>query len=425
MSNKAFIPAFQAKVGDWKYYICVMKYAEISRQVQFEHELRGNADLSQLIQRGISSRTEDIKNYLLDSPHRFLGSMIIAVWGGEPTYHPLGIDDPTDYLAGADDGFGVLSFDGSQSYFALDGQHRLKAIKDAMKENPSLGSEEICVIMVSHFDTNEGREKTRRLFTNINRNAKTTTTGENIALDEDEASSIITRRIIREHPFLCKDGVVKVFTKIGDTGEIKIAPHAVPQNDAKAVTSITALHKVVQHLLFDLGTAVNSKNARPTDDQLEEAYEVVSNRLSELFGSITSLDQKLNKSKNAKELRQPKGNEGAGHALMRPIVQDMVAKAIAYAVTQGHPWEETAERLSKLNWEIRSHPWSSVYNDDSNKMINASENKKLLSQLLDVTLTHSSKAAVKKVRKEFKEIRGFAYPLSEEDMIDAIPKPPE
>ena len=31
MSNKTYIPAFEAAVGDWKYYICKMKYAEVDR----------------------------------------------------------------------------------------------------------------------------------------------------------------------------------------------------------------------------------------------------------------------------------------------------------------------------------------------------------------------------------------------------------
>ncbi len=37
MSNKTFIPAFQCKVGDWQYYICMMKYAQLSREVRFAY----------------------------------------------------------------------------------------------------------------------------------------------------------------------------------------------------------------------------------------------------------------------------------------------------------------------------------------------------------------------------------------------------
>ena len=57
-----------------------------------------------------------------------------------------------------------------------------RAIKDALKKNPELGADEICVLLVSHYDTEEGRKNTRRLFTNINKNAKSTTKGERISL---------------------------------------------------------------------------------------------------------------------------------------------------------------------------------------------------------------------------------------------------
>jgi DNA sulfur modification protein DndB len=194
MSNKTFIPAFRAKVGDWQYYICIMKYAEVARQVQFAYELGGNAELGNLIQRGITARTKEITDYLLKSEHRFLGSLIIAAWGGDPSYQDITMEDPDGLLKGIDKSFGILTFDGTQSYFALDGQHRLKAIKDALKKKPELGLEDICVLLVSHFDTEDGRVKTRRLFTNINRNAKITSAAENIALDEDYGISIITRQ---------------------------------------------------------------------------------------------------------------------------------------------------------------------------------------------------------------------------------------
>lgn len=53
MANKTFIPALRAHVGDWEYYICTMKYAEVKKQVSFAYELGNNQDLNSMIQRGI------------------------------------------------------------------------------------------------------------------------------------------------------------------------------------------------------------------------------------------------------------------------------------------------------------------------------------------------------------------------------------
>src|SRR4051812_48199449 len=102
MSNKTFIPAFQCAVGDWKYYICMMKYGEVARQVAFAYELGGNNELGQLIQRGLSARTKGITEYLMKSKHRFLGGIVVAAWGGEPQYTSLSMDDPEGMLAGLD-----------------------------------------------------------------------------------------------------------------------------------------------------------------------------------------------------------------------------------------------------------------------------------------------------------------------------------
>jgi DNA sulfur modification protein DndB len=252
MTNKTFIPAFKANVGDWEYYIGIMKYAEVARQVDFAHQLGGNTDLSTMIQRGISARTQDIREYLLKSSHRFLGALIVAVWGGEPVYRPVQMEDPDGMLSGIDREFGVLTFDGTQQYIALDGQHRLRAIKDAIKADPDLGKEDICIIMVAHYDTVDGKLRTRRLFTNINRNAKPTTGAENIILDEDDGPAIITRRLLTDHEFLKQDGVVRVFTRIGEEGDLRLAAGNVPQGDRRAFTTIVNLYEMVRDVCFDL-----------------------------------------------------------------------------------------------------------------------------------------------------------------------------
>src|SRR4051812_6013043 len=114
MTNKTFIPAFTATVGDWEYYICIMKYAEVARQVGFAYELGGNSELNTMIQRGLGDRTEAIKKYLLSSEHRFLGALIVAAWGGAPTYTEISMSDPDGLLTGIDRQFGVLTFDGTQ-----------------------------------------------------------------------------------------------------------------------------------------------------------------------------------------------------------------------------------------------------------------------------------------------------------------------
>ena len=55
--------------------------------------------------------------------------------GGNPTEQSVQVEGDTGLVDNIDDDFVILSFTGGEQYFALDGQHRLKAIKDAVKVN--------------------------------------------------------------------------------------------------------------------------------------------------------------------------------------------------------------------------------------------------------------------------------------------------
>jgi DNA sulfur modification protein DndB len=425
MSNKTFIPAFQCAVGDWKYYICMMKYGEVARQVEFAYEMAANQELGQLIQRGISKRTKEITDYLLNSEHRFLGAIVIAAWGGEPMYTQLAMDDPEGILSGIDREFGVLTFDGTQRYFALDGQHRLRAIKDATKKKPELGKEDICVLIVTHYNDPQGRVRTRRLFSNINRNAKQTGTAENIALDEDDAFAVITRRILEEHPFLSEDGRVRVILSVGEDGELKLASASVPKTDAKAVTTMTVLYDVVGRLAWDMPKEVFERARRPSDEVLDKAHEVIVRRINDLLNQCGAIGVTLEQAVSARDVRAPRDHEGDGHPFMRPVVQKAIARVAWNTVKSGQlSWKEFVDRLGGLNWKLSAAPWLAVYSTESGKMLASKDNTVLLDHLLEAHLAPQSLQQIKRARKEFREVRGANYPVSEEDLSVRIPTHP-
>lgn len=425
MSNKTFIPAFQCSVGDWKYYICMMKYGEVARQVQFAYELGTNAELGQLIQRGISARTKGIVDYLLQSSHRFLGGLVVAAWGGEPKYTPLSMDDPEGMLSGLDREFGVLTFDGTQAYFVLDGQHRLKAIKDALKREPKLGQEDICVLIVTHYDTADGRMRTRRLFSNINRNAKQTGVAENVALDEDDGFAILTRRVLEDHPFLREDGRVRVILSVGEDGELRLASGSVPKTDARALTTFTVLYDVLQYLAWDLPGAMRVKTVRPSDEVLESSYQTLVTRLDSLMQCCGAIRSKLENAGSAREIRAPKGAEGEGHPFMRPVVQKAVVRVTSQIIQQNLlSWEKVMERLSQLEWRLASPPWQAVFSSDGGKMLVGKENTELLAELLHVHLAPTSGQAIKRARKKFKDVRGTSYLITEEELATRLSAEP-
>lgn len=418
MTNKTIIPAFQASVGDWKYYLCVMKYAEVANQINFAYELGGNSDLGKMIQRGITDRTKEIQEYLLTNEHRFLGALVVAVYGGKPNYTPYSLDfDEDSPLSGTDRSFGILELHGTQMYFALDGQHRLRAIKDSIKLKPELGSEDIPVILVAHYDTPEGQERTRRLFTNINRNAKTTSTSENIALDEDDGFAILTRKLVTIHPFLSKADVVKIYTKQGNDGELKLAGKSVPQTDASAWTTLHQLYEIAKRIGFDLPLAFNDPAKRPTDQDLEDGYEMLVCRLDSLLKACGNTKERVQGANHARDVRAPKGDVGRGHPFMRPVIQESVCEVLrTLCQSERLSWDEALNRLTALPWRIENAPWLSVFNPENSRMITAKENKDLLRLMLEVHLAPPSKQAIAKARREFKTVRQFTYPMSQSEL---------
>jgi DNA sulfur modification protein DndB len=421
MSNRYLVPALRGKVGAWRYYACRMKYAEVARQVNFASELDSNQELGLLIQWGISARAKGITKYLLNSPHRFLGGIVVAVRGGDAQYTPLLMDDPDGMLTGLDREFGVLTFDGTQQYFVLDGQYRLRAIKDALKQKPELGHEDICVLIVTHYDSPEGRIHTRRLFSNINRNAVKTAAAEDIVLDEDDGFAVLTRRVLDEHEFLKMDGRVKSIARRGAEGVLKLAGNNINKGDPKALTTLPVLYDVLWELGWDLPGVVREMKARPTVETLEDSYVVLCKRLDDLLTHCGKIRERLLAAAGAREVRAPKGTEGEGHPFMRPVIQKAVARVAGEIAQQGLlPWDEIMTRLSQLDWRLAAPPWVAVFSPEGARMIPGKENANLLGDLLHVHLAPKSAQAIKRARKTYKDLRGQQYPVSEEDLAKRL-----
>ncbi len=67
-----YVPALKGKMGDWQYYVTVMKLSKIARECRLAEEIHANKDLDDLIQRAIQDRVQkEIVPYLLNEPQRF------------------------------------------------------------------------------------------------------------------------------------------------------------------------------------------------------------------------------------------------------------------------------------------------------------------------------------------------------------------
>ena len=204
------LPGLRARIGDWVYYITSMRLRDVAERISLASEIHKSEALSDLIQRAVeSSHSDAIRDYLLHQKERFFNALVVGVYGGSPKWAELSIDaghrkkfgEIPEYIEGA---LGILVFDGSEKLFAVDGQHRVVGIKLALEADSDLGEEEVGAIFVGHRTDRPGRERTRRLFTTLNRYAKPVNKMQIIALDEDDSVAIITRRLLEDHVLFTK-----------------------------------------------------------------------------------------------------------------------------------------------------------------------------------------------------------------------------
>ena len=216
-------PALRSRMGTWDYYVVKMSANELSQNVKYASEVHDDRTLDKAIQRALdeSRVKKDIVEYLKRQPNRFFSAIVVAALAGNPKFHAVEVTADPRFTLFRDDSrlneaFGVLQFDGTQKYYALDGQHRLSAIKTLLEQNSSyignvpenFENDEISVIVVVPSETDSDEtfmQKYRRLFSNLNRYAKSTDQATNIIMDEDDTFAILTRRLITDHTFFHSD----------------------------------------------------------------------------------------------------------------------------------------------------------------------------------------------------------------------------
>jgi DNA sulfur modification protein DndB len=67
---------------------------------------------------------------------------------------------------------GLLVLEGKEKLFAIDGQHRLAGIRQALQENSELGDEKVSAIFVAHRVDSNGLDRSRRLSSALNSRTK-------------------------------------------------------------------------------------------------------------------------------------------------------------------------------------------------------------------------------------------------------------
>ncbi|WP_299235604.1 DNA sulfur modification protein DndB [uncultured Bacteroides sp.] len=226
--NAFNIPAIRGVLGNIVYYTSSFTFTQIANLVRpIDDELHTSTSLKDQLQRSLTENHKSITSYILTQKEHFFNSLVLAVYDGEPIWNEIEVGfKGEDYY-----NMGFLRLTGDEKIFPVDGQHRVEGIKSAIKERPELGDESIAVILIGHQTNKEGMEKTRRIFSTLNRYAKPVSTGDIIALDEDDTVAIVTKNLLETYPLFIND-------KIGPAKKSKAL-----SNDTKSFTSLLTLYE--------------------------------------------------------------------------------------------------------------------------------------------------------------------------------------
>jgi DNA sulfur modification protein DndB len=294
--------------------------------------------------------------------------------------------------------FGMIHLAGSESIFAIDGQHRVEGIRAAVLKDPKLLDEEQAVIFVAHLTTDDGRKQTRRLFATLNTYAQRITDREKVAISEDDSFAIATRQLIEEYPGLGMDFVPLLST-----------PN-IPAHEKTCITTVVGLFQMTEWLA---PPEIRRKTKRfhdgPSDEESVAAiYDATANFWTALKKHIPQI-RAVCSSKPAEQLAAKYRHADGGHLLFRPVGMKAFAKATRTLMDRGNSADAAVAKLAKVSLDVADELWREVlWRPESRTMLN--KYGRLAQNIFLQRVGEAPESKKYSVSTEYQRITGRAYP---------------
>lgn len=300
---------------------------------------------------------------------RFFGSLIVDIYTGfdNVVFEPITKFVEQDKLAAAHNialqNAGFLTLPGKERLIALDGQHRLLAMKlclkgasaisvamlgnkkmtpqmMALEPHPELAEEEVSVIFVEH----ENNLKIRKIFNKVNKYARQTGRGQNIITSDDDVYASIARRLFAEG---------EVLHKIGKNELVNWSSNTLSQR-SKQLTTVSALYTIAETISKDRGW---SAKVMPSDaDAIEEVFEENTDFWKQLLEGMSVYREYLALTKLDKPISQLRED----NLLMKPVTHMALAHVAYFAKQKGIEWSDVVTKLDKVDWSMDNSVWFNI-----------------------------------------------------------------
>lgn len=377
-NGELLLPALRGHIGDWVYYTCLMPISEIALRVDYAKDIHNDKALSRLIQRSLEGeRAEHIASYLERTTERFFNSLVLATYDGHPEWLEVGNFGKTSDQGlvsrigeQALDTLGFLSLSGDEKIFAVDGQHRLAGIKRAIADQTDFGIERLSVIFIAHSEAK--RERTRRLFTTLNKTAKAVKKRDIIALDEDDTMAITARRFIETNSWFSSP---KILIEASEN---------IPSTNRVSLTTISNLYDVLKQIFkhrIGKKTDTSLRFFRPSEKELDGYYAYALKFFEAMAEAFPAVGQLFVSTEPARVTQLHRGEHG-GHLLFRPLgLNVFTSVAIAFAKHHELSLPEAVRQLAVIPTDLNARPYRDViWDNDRQRMMLTG--KRLLIELL-------------------------------------------
>ena len=368
MNNYLHLPCLRGVIGNWTYFSSVMKIKDLVNRIitVSESDELYTKNINEILQREISTkRVGQLKDYLNNNPEHFFSSIIVAIYQGNPVWSDFDIEThfridnnllDTDDIGFIENKIGILSLSGSETIFALDGQHRIKGIREAYKRNKSIGNEEIALIFVVHNHNN--KERTRRLFTVLNKYAQKPKEAELIILDEDDVAAIITRKLVVEHEILKLDNAVSATNGAN-----------IPSTDMHSFTTLVMINRINKLILSKFKIDYTK---RPEDGEICRYYKSCTDFWNYFFMQFPLIRQFIEGEERlyTNGVLFNRNNETGGNLLLRPVGQKLFAQIYCAFKDKGK-LDELTTKIPLLDFNLNGSYCK--YITWNNKMLPKSE----------------------------------------------------
>ena len=261
-----------------------------------------------------ASRIPAITNYILNNPKDYLFSSLTASVDGKMRFSP----SPS---LGEDGKQGRLYISMNSKLLINDGQHRRKAIEEALKTMPELGNDSISVV----FFADKGLKRSQQMFADLNKHAVKPTTSLGILYDHRDAYSMFIVKLANE---------VEIFRD-----RVELEKTSISNRSTKFFT-LSGISEAIKHLL--------SHNIKIISEEQEK---FVTEFWNEVARNIPEWNLLLEKKVSSGELRKNFVHSHSNLLSTLGIVGAVLLKKYP------NEWKEKLKGLREIGWSRTDKMW--------------------------------------------------------------------